>query len=256
MPTRKVDEGHTNADVPHEDVLTEAPAKTDLINHLAAVRGCRRYLEICSIGTGHLFARLDRSRLECHRLMYRCPPGHSDGMNIDFRSPDLDTSKCLREIEQKGLSYDVILVDPFHEYETSRRDIETALRLLAPGGTIVVHDCLPPDETIASPTMREGSWCGVTYKAYVDLVTAREDLLYYTVDTDFGCGIIRHRPGSSTSDAPFPPGPSSEIIRAWQALGHDFPSVFQFFQQHHRSLLRLISVADFFRIEASATSAV
>jgi hypothetical protein len=53
----------------------------------------------------------------------------------------------------------------------------------------VVHDCRPPREEIAGPEYIPGEWCGVTYKAYVDLVVAG-NLSYLTVDTDCGCGVI------------------------------------------------------------------
>src|SRR5262249_38161739 len=156
--------------------------KADLINHLAAVHGYRSYLEICTPSTGLQFARLDRGQLVCHRLMYRCPDDYSDGLDIDFRSGDLDISACLDEIRRRQLSYDIMLVDPFHEYAQSLRDIAAAFGLIVPGGTIVVHDCLPPNELLATPTYIEGSWCGVTYKAYLDFVTPRDDLVYCTVE--------------------------------------------------------------------------
>ena len=92
-------------------MVTEPCTKADLVNHLAAVHGYRRYLELCSISTGFRFAEIDRSKLECHRLMYRCPDQHSDGLGIDLRSPGLDISACLREIERRRLRYDVMLVD-------------------------------------------------------------------------------------------------------------------------------------------------
>src|SRR3954451_1271117 len=125
--------------------------KADIVNHLAAVHGFRHYLEYCSVTTGNMFAKIARTRLLTHRLMYRCPDEHSDGLNIDFRSGDEDVSHCVRQIQEQGLSYDVVLVDPFHEYGTSWRDLEAAFSLIRPGGCLVVHDCLPPDEALAAP---------------------------------------------------------------------------------------------------------
>ena len=125
--------------------------------------------------------------------MYRCPPEFDkDGLPIDFRSPDLDISECLRAVRASGIKYDAILVDPFHEYQPSARDIRDAFGLLAPAGTMIVHDCFPREEKIAGPDYVKGEWCGVTYKAYLDFVLARRDLIFCTVDTDYGCGVVRY----------------------------------------------------------------
>ena len=54
-----------------------------------------------------------------------------------------------------------------------------------------MHDCLPPRSEIAVPNYIQGEWCGVSYQAYVDFISQRHDLAVYTVDTDYGCGVIR-----------------------------------------------------------------
>ena len=156
------------------------------------MRGYRRYLELCCDTTGWLYAKIDRTRLtDCRRLMYRRPADFAaDGLPIDYRSATLDIGACLDQIADEGPAFDIILVDSWHEYETSRRDLDAAFRLIGPGGTLVVHDCLPPRAEIAGPDFREGEWCGVSYQAYIDFVTARDDLAYCTVDVDYGCGVI------------------------------------------------------------------
>ncbi len=230
--------------------MPEAVTKAQIINHLAAAHGYRRYLELCSISTGGHFAELDRSRLTCDRLMYLCPDDYSDGFNIDYRSPNLDISACIEQIKDGGLPYDVALVDPWHEYEHSRRDIETGFSLLAPGGTMVVHDCLPPNEATTVPHYIDGAWCGVTYKAFVDFVTGRDDISYYTVDTDFGCGIVRKL---RTSAVLVKSRQERDLISQWNVIGDDFTAAYRFFEEHHRTLLRLMSPEDFIRIEVVRT---
>jgi hypothetical protein len=146
--------------------------KADLIIFMANGCGYRTYLEICTFTTGLRYAEIDRSKYQtCHRLMYNCPKDFDDGMPIDFRSVDFDIADCVKQIQQSGLRPDVVLVDPFHDYETSARDLATAIELVGNGGTVVVHDCDPPSEAVASPHLIEGTWCGVTYKAYLDLVS-------------------------------------------------------------------------------------
>jgi hypothetical protein len=229
---------------------TPAPrlsTKTDIINYLADARGYRSYLELCTSVTGNCYAAVEHSKFEvCHRLMYRCPDDFDDGLKIDFRSTDLDVTECVRQIELDARRYDVVLVDGFHFYETASRDLALALDLLAVGGTIVVHDCLPPTAAAASPERVDGDWCGVTYKAYVDLVTARRDLDYCTVDTDYGCGIVRKREGDDAPASPASPD-DSDVVRAWRDLGDDYAATFRFLQAHKTELLKLVAVDELLR---------
>src|ERR1043166_937587 len=229
--------------------------KTDIINLMADTRRYRTYLEICTPTTGHRFAEVDRSRYTtCHRLMYRCPDSFDDGMNIDFRSNRLDIVDCVQQMQNGPLRYDVVLVDSFHEYEPSFRDLEAAWTVIGQEGTIVVHDCNPVSEEVASPTHIPMSWSGVTYKAYLDFVTGRSDLEYITIDTDEGCGLIQRKNGadalSRADDNTRPAAHEAEgLIDGWRMLGNDFESAFQFLQTHKKPLLKLMSVRDFLHNE-------
>ena len=107
--------------------------------------------------------------------MYYCPAGYEDGLAIDFRTEGMNIGECISEISAKGLRYDIILVDPFHDYASSYRDLAAAFDLLDAGGMLVVHDCRPPNIAAATPEFIEGEWCGVTYKAYLDFVFARPE---------------------------------------------------------------------------------
>ena len=213
----------------------------EIVAFLAARRTPARYLELCSSTTGNFYGELDRSIIgTAHRLMYNCPPHFEDGSPIDFRAEGLDSGACIAEIRSRGLRYDVILVDPFHEYETSYRDLCDAFDLIDDGGMLVVHDCLPPDDpTVVAPTFTHGAWWGVTYKAYLDFVGARSDLDYRTIDTDCGCGIIRKVARRSRWWQV--PGHLRNALlwRQWRAIGDDFERAFRFFNRHKRSLLRL-----------------
>jgi hypothetical protein len=230
-----------------------------LIGHLAQVHGFRRYLEFCTEFTGFMYAELDRSKFELHqRLMYyRRRQRDGDGLPIDFESATFEIDDCLNEIKRRQLGFDIILVDPWHEYGTSWRDLNVAFDLISEGGALVVHDCLPPRSgPVISPTYVEGEWCGVTYEAYLDFVLGRADLDYYTVDTDYGCGVIRKK-GHAASSAPRVAGLSrstepqeqQSLIARWRSLGDDLEATFGFFEANRTALLRLISVDEFLRLE-------
>jgi hypothetical protein len=172
--------------------------------------------------------------------MYRCPDAYDDGMVVDFRSGDLDISECLREVWRQGLRFDVVFVDPWHEYDTSRRDLAAAFDLAVAGGAIVVHDCNPPRADVAMPEVSPVEWCGVTYRAYVDFVTARDDLAYYTVDTDYGVGVIRKLDGERTTDAD-----TTALVERLRPLEDHSGAAFHCFREHARRLLKLVSVEEF-----------
>src|SRR5262245_57904629 len=192
-------------------------SKADIINHLADARGYQSYLEICTPTTGRRYAEVDQSKYKtCHRLMYRCPDDFDDGMRIEFRSVDLDIASCTKQIGH--LRFDVILLDAFHGYETSLRDLNFARDFLTDHGTVVVHDCDPPSEQVACPDFITTSWAGVTYKAYLDFVMECDDLVYFTIDTDWGCGIIRKKSHFNKS----PASRANNIALQWQRIGNDF----------------------------------
>jgi hypothetical protein len=93
--------------------------KMDLINELAVIHGYRSYLEICTPTTGTIYADLDRGRYSIsHRLMYRYRDQFEDGMPIDYCSPSPDSGEGVSAVRAAGFTYYVILVDPYHEYET------------------------------------------------------------------------------------------------------------------------------------------
>jgi hypothetical protein len=235
--------------------------KADLVNKLSAIHGYRIYFEICTPTTGNMYGAIDRARYAtCHRLMYRCPAGFNDGLPIDFRSSNLDISECVKAARAKELKYDVILVDPFHEYEPSARDLSEAVNLLNPIGTIIVHDCFPRDATIAVPECIDGDWCGVTYKAYLNFVLARKDLIFCTVDTDYGCGVIRRNVSLSTFQriARRPLGMIARdergpVVKQWMQAGKDYCAAFNLFQAHAKPLLNLVSVDEFLTGERNSS---
>ena len=268
-PRQDRDPERSAEDPGHQSTATTTPAehgsvrktwtKTDLVNELAPVHGYRSYLEICTSTTGRLYATVDRDLYTTsHRLMYRCPDQFEDGFPIDFRTPGLDIERHLRVIRSVERKYDVILVDSFHEYETTIRDLREACDLVQPNGTIIVHDCFPTNEKIVEPRYKVGIWCGVTYKAYIDFVLAAPRLWFCTVDTDFGCGVIRQRAQSTRYDRVMLPvvAESSKqlAIQDWKQAGSDYSKAFRLLQVHATTLLNLVTAEEFLAVERAGTA--
>jgi hypothetical protein len=166
-------------------------------------------------------------------------------------------------LRSSGQRYDICLVDGYHTYACSQRDLSEAFGLLADGGALVVHDCLPIDAAVASPHWIPDRWCGVTYKAFLDFVARRSDIDYYTVDTDFGCGVVvKDRRWWATAGRlaqrgrrRLSPDARARIIRGWLETGDDLARAFDYFERHKATLLQLISVDQFLdRTEARPAS--
>ena len=110
-----------------------------------------------------------------------------------------------KNVLKKGI--DVAFVDGLHTYKQALADVENCLKYLNPGGFIVMHDCNPLSEATAYPvseSMNEvldlakkgeipgwnGCWNGDVWKALVHLRLAYPDLNVFTLDLDWGLGII------------------------------------------------------------------
>jgi hypothetical protein len=212
--------------------------KMEIVNCLSAVNGFRSFLEIATATTGREISRLDRRLFDQpDRLIYNIPDTFDDGAPIDFRSSTLAIDLCTQAIDHTAKTYEVIFVDPYHDYECSRRDIELALRLLRPGGAVVIHDCLPPSGgDLISPTFVPGAWCGVTFIAYVDAILSG-NLSFQTVDCDYGCGIIYNIRRQQSL--------SLDLKVGWDRVKSDPERARQYMIDNKGTLLNFVSVDQF-----------
>jgi hypothetical protein len=83
---------------------------------------------------------------------------------------------------------------------------------------------------VNSPTWKGGDWNGNVYSGYIDVVNTY-DLNYFTVDVDWGCGIIHSI--DENLDLNFK---RKNIISNWN-----------FFNDNRKSLLNLIPVDEFIK---------
>ncbi len=95
---------------------------------------------------------------------------------------------------------DVAFVDGLHEWRQAARDVENCLKHLNDGGVVVMHDCSPTTELIATPESQletakkspdwTGAWTGDVWKAVAFLRSTRDDLRIFVLDCDWGVGIV------------------------------------------------------------------
>jgi hypothetical protein len=130
---------------------------------------------------------------------------------INFKTFEITSDaffeKEARRVLKNGI--DVAFVDGLHTYEQSLRDVENCLQYLNPSGVIVMHDCNPTDSATAYPLKEsqsfedlakmadagqlpgwKKSWCGDVWKTIVHLRINNKDLNVFTLDADFGLGVI------------------------------------------------------------------
>jgi hypothetical protein len=110
--------------------------------------------------------------------------------------PDVNSKATIHKTSDEFFAtnerkFDLIFIDGLHEAWQVEKDIDNALKFIEQGGTIVMHDCLPPDEATAAVPRIQQQWTGDVYKAFLKFRSKRKDLEMFTVDTDFGCGVIR-----------------------------------------------------------------
>lgn len=95
------------------------------------------------------------------------------------------------------VKFDLVFIDGLHFSEQVDRDISNSLKHLNVGGTIVLHDCKPTTEAIATyPCQVGGPWTGDVWKAVVSW-RKKEDFDVCVVDFDWGCGVLRVRPNTT-----------------------------------------------------------
>ena len=226
--------------------------KYEIINALGRKYGCRRYLEVCAPSTGKQFACIDRTVFAtCDRLIYNCPDDFDDGLPIAFRTPFPGSYDIIRSNIPDSGSYDLVFVDPFHTYDATMIDLLGAARILTPTEILVVHDCNPEDPDLVGAQFRPKTWCGLTYAAYVDFCLSGMGTAYFTVDCDFGVGVVFKK----LSDAPpeFRATKLSDKHRLdWFVAKSNDHQRFTYFRSHRRRLLHLITPEQFSAIVGEA----
>ncbi|MEI6972701.1 MAG: class I SAM-dependent methyltransferase [bacterium] len=110
---------------------------------------------------------------------------------------------------------DVALVDGLHEFTQALRDVLNLERYMSPDGVIFIHDCNPPTRKHVEEN-NGGAWTGDVWKVACYLVRRRADLSFFTLDCDWGVGVLRNF--APTKAGHFP---TTEEISAYKSLDYD-----------------------------------
>jgi len=124
----------------------------------------------------------------------------------------ISTHENLENILTKlNKKYDLICIDPFHEYDTSKKDLYLFYSFLSDKGVMVCHDCFPLNKLLAAPTFKTGDWCGETYVAFIDFAYHNDHLFYGLLQIDTGIGLISKLPLESLKNN-FDTGKQNELL--------------------------------------------
>lgn len=186
----------------------------EIINALIRKFGYQRYLEI---GVYH-FDCFNRVQCACKECV---DPGVPKATHVI-------TSDAF--FARNKQPWDIVFIDGLHTEEQAYRDVQNALACLAPGGSIICHDCDPETEWEQRDTTNydgNGVWVGTVWRAFARLRCERKDLSMVMVDSDFGCGIIRK---------------GSQEPHAMPTGGLTYP----YFVQHRRELMNVLDPEGFY----------
>jgi hypothetical protein len=89
------------------------------------------------------------------------------------------------------IKYDIVFIDGLHEERQVDKDIANSIKHLTENGTIVLHDCNPPDLNHENACL-----CGTVWKSFYKFRKTQKEYEAFVVDVDYGCGVIQKKPSS------------------------------------------------------------
>jgi hypothetical protein len=99
-------------------------------------------------------------------------------------------------LQAAGIRPDLAFLDGLHHYEALLTDFAATEPLMAPGGRILLHDCVPTSHAMADREWDESAtraWTGDVWKTLAALIEARPDLRVTVLDAwPTGLAIIEN----------------------------------------------------------------
>jgi len=160
----------------------------DLINLLIKENGYKTYLEI-GVHNGDCFKRIT---CDIKDSVDPYPSSGFDKLPKEYPvTYKLTSDDFFDEIAPKlTYKYDIIFIDGLHLSEQTDKDVNNSLKYLSNHGTIIMHDCNPPDYSVQVVPRVSEYWSGDVWKSIVKLKHTRPDLNVFVIDSDTGLGVI------------------------------------------------------------------
>ena len=217
--------------------------RENIINHLIKVYDYQSYLEIGTYNCYHFDDILTKYKIGVDPSPKIEDPIYQRWKKHIF----VKTSEEFFRDLGVNIKFDIIFLDGCLLENNIKSDIYEALKHLSLNGTLVVHDCNPPNEFFQRDNYLERyrinrkkkiiwnnkeytdqHWNGKTWKVIAELRSTRGDLNIEVIDADWGLGIIRFGQQKLFDLVPM------EDIFKYQTL-----------MRYRKYLLNLISVEEF-----------
>lgn len=153
---------------------------TDLLNALVSKFKLNSYLEIGINNPENNFNRIKAER------RYGVDPNIiSDFTAYADRIYPFESDQFFKSNNE---TFDLIFIDGLHHADQVQRDFENSLKCLNDGGFILIHDCLPEDESTTHVPRDSKVWHGDVYKFCMNI--GQYDVSYQTFNIDNGCMLV------------------------------------------------------------------
>jgi hypothetical protein len=159
-----------------------------IINDYIRLYNCENILFVRSPTTGDFLDHICINNNNVVRIIY--DTDFITGINSYNLKNKIDYKNLDYTLSQLNKKFNLICIDPFHEYEISKSDFNLLYSYLSEDGTIISHDCFPANEKSARPKYLKGGWSGETYVALVEFAYNNPTLYYGLLNIDTGIGII------------------------------------------------------------------
>ena len=168
--------------------------RSDLINELIRKNNYKSYLEIGLDNPNNNYNKIKCELKECIDPFLE--EHHKNGFDAKLTNEFLKSVESILTYKmtsdeffvQNNKKYDIIFIDGLHTKEQVAKDIINSLKVLNPGGKIIVHDCLPNNERAQSVPRVQAYWNGDVWRTIPEL--KKQNIKYFTVDCDQGLCVI------------------------------------------------------------------
>lgn len=177
-----------------------------MINEVISKNNFKNYLEIGVCDPSECF-----DRVVCENK-HGVDPGveyPDNPVKYKMTSDDFFTTLESGHLDlDRGYRWDVVFIDGLHISTQVMKDVENSLYHLNPNGFIFLHDCNPESYFMQREDYyvdgQQRPWNGTVWKVIYYLRSHRKDLQVYTVNTDWGVGVIKKLPSNPIPfDNPF-----------------------------------------------------
>lgn len=157
--------------------------KEEIINKFIKKYYYKKYLEI-GVFTGFNF-----EQIEC---LYKdgVDPG-AEGVMASCANYQCTSDEFFEQIKNKDIKYDFIFIDGLHHSEQVDKDIKNSLKHISNNGVIMLHDANPYNFEMQEVPRKTGLWTGDVWKSIIKIRYNNPQINYFTIDTDFGCTILK-----------------------------------------------------------------